>query len=205
MAQRRPDALSLSATSRRPARRTNLPDVILDAALRCFERWGIQRTRVEDIAREAQMPRPHVYRHFAGKDAIVHAVVLRTIERHHERLAERYPIEGPAADLVLGTLISGATDTVTEVAAFTREDSAKITAESLAASPEISAALRGHWAPILEHAKARGELRDHVDVESATQWLVFVQLSFLTLGDSAPPLRESLEAYVLPALLQDAG
>ncbi|WP_354700035.1 hypothetical protein DSM112329_00296 [Paraconexibacter sp. AEG42_29] len=186
-------------------RRANLPEVILDAALRCFERWGIQRTRVEDIAREADMPRPHIYRHFASKDAIVHAVILRAIDRHHARLAERYPVEGPAGALILNTLLAGVRDAATEVQALTQQDSARITAESLAASAEITAALRAHWEPILKHAEARGELRAHIDIAAATRWLVFIQLSYLTLGNQVPPLEESLSAFVLPALVTPSG
>jgi len=185
-------------------RRKDLPEVILGAAISCFERWGIQRTRVEDIAREADVPRPHIYRHYASKDAIVHAVILRAIERHHERLAKRLPIAGPSADLILATLVSGVLDAADEVQALTRVDSAHVTARSLAESPEIMATLQGHWQAVLEHAREREELREHVEIEAATRWLVFVQLSYLALG--SPPkrqLEQEMRAFVLPALLAD--
>lgn len=186
-------------------RRKDIPEVILAAATRCFEQWGIQRTRVEDIAHEADIPRPHIYRHYASKDAIVHAVILRAIERHHDRLARRFPIAGPAADLILATLVSGVRDAAGEVQALTRVDSAHVTARSLADSPEIMAALQGHWQTILEHARERGELREHVEVEAATRWLVFIQLSYLALGTPQPKreLEQELRAFVLPALLTD--
>src|SRR3546814_12924134 len=47
-------------------------DAIVDAAARCFQRWGIARTRIEDIASEVGIVRPHIYRHFESKEAIVH-------------------------------------------------------------------------------------------------------------------------------------
>src|SRR5438445_623657 len=84
---------------------------IVDAAARCFARWGIPRTRVEDIAIEVGIARPHIYRHFASKDAIVHAVVLRQIRHHHRRLSERFPHQGPAADLIIGSLLTGVHET----------------------------------------------------------------------------------------------
>jgi len=195
-------------TAREPAsrrRRRDLPEVILDAAQQCFERWGIQRTRVEDIAAEAGMPRPHIYRHYASKEAIVHAVALRAIRRHHERLSERFPLEGPARQLIVNTLLSGVRDAAQEVQGLTRQDSARITAHSLAESEEITTVLREHWLPILEHARDRGELRSGVDLDAATRWLVFIQLSFLSLGnpDPATEVETTLSQFVLPALLVD--
>jgi AcrR family transcriptional regulator len=206
MARRRSARLPLepgvapSAKATAP-RRQNLPEVILEAAETCFERWGIRRTRVEDIANEAQMPRPHVYRHFASKDAIVHAVVLRAIERHHTRLAERLPIAGPSAPLILDTLRSGVQDAPNDVRALTRSDSAEITAQSLASSPEIVEALRSRWQPVLEHAAARGELRPGVEIDAAARWLVFVQFSVLAF--ERPDVQDELRAFVLPSLLTD--
>jgi len=192
--------------STRRSRRQDLPELILDAAQRCFERWGIQRTRVEDIANEAQMPRPHVYRHYSSKEAIVHAVVLRAIRRHHVRLSNLFPLEGPARELIINTLLSGLRDTSEDIQGLTREDSARITAQSLAESDEITAALREHWRPILEHARSREELRPSVDLDAATRWLVFIQLSLLSLGspDPSTDIAETLSDFVLPALLTNA-
>lgn len=66
------------------------------------------------------------------------------------------------------------------------------------------ATLQGHWQTILQHAREHGELRDHVDVDAATRWLVFVQLSYLALSPKRQRERE-LRAFVLPALLNDAA
>jgi AcrR family transcriptional regulator len=40
---------------------------ILDAAYHCFTRYGVRRTTMEDIAREAGMSRPAVYQHVTNK------------------------------------------------------------------------------------------------------------------------------------------
>jgi AcrR family transcriptional regulator len=192
----------------RPLRPRDTADAIVTAAISCFEQWGIQRTRVEDIALEAGLARPNVYRHFASKEAIIHAVVLRAIQTHHRRLAEHFPLEGSAADLIVGTLISGIRDSGHEVAALTRSDSLHLTARSVASAPEIIAVLRDHWKPVLEYARQQGELRDHVDIDAATRWLVFVQLSHLAIPELDPPpdaLEAELRAFVLAALLTNPG
>lgn len=49
---------------------------IIQAALRCFARWGVSKTTVDDIARDAGISRATVYRTFpAGRDSILDAVV----------------------------------------------------------------------------------------------------------------------------------
>jgi AcrR family transcriptional regulator len=51
-------------------------DRVLGAALRCIARWGVAKTTLDDVAREAGCARATVYRSFpGGKDVLVHAVV----------------------------------------------------------------------------------------------------------------------------------
>ena len=48
---------------------------VIVAAAACVGRWGMTRTRVDDVAREAGLSRATVYRHFpGGKDEILTAV-----------------------------------------------------------------------------------------------------------------------------------
>ena len=49
---------------------------IRDAALVCIGRFGLAKTTVDDIAREAGCSRATLYRYFDGKPAIVRAAVL---------------------------------------------------------------------------------------------------------------------------------
>ena len=49
---------------------------MLEAAYRCVARYGIAKTTVDDIAREAHLSRPTIYRQFpGGKDAVLREVV----------------------------------------------------------------------------------------------------------------------------------
>lgn len=50
-------------------------EAILDAALACFARYGLRRTAMEDIAREAGVSRAALYHHFGGKEALFVALV----------------------------------------------------------------------------------------------------------------------------------
>jgi TetR/AcrR family acrAB operon transcriptional repressor len=53
---------------------------LLDAALVVFSRQGIQATRLEDIAAEANVTRGAIYWHFGGKEGIVRELLHRRID-----------------------------------------------------------------------------------------------------------------------------
>lgn len=55
------------------------PDEVLDAALDLFLAHGFAATRVEDIARRAGLSKGAVYLYFSGKEAILEALVRRSI------------------------------------------------------------------------------------------------------------------------------
>jgi AcrR family transcriptional regulator len=46
-------------------------DRILDAAKTCFVRTGFDRTTMQDIAKEAEMSSPNIYRYFPSKESLV--------------------------------------------------------------------------------------------------------------------------------------
>jgi AcrR family transcriptional regulator len=52
-------------------------EAILDAAVVEFERHGLRRVALEDVARRAGVSRTTIYRRFAGKDELIAAVVER--------------------------------------------------------------------------------------------------------------------------------
>src|ERR671921_2625438 len=59
---------------------------LLDAAGRVFARLGYEAASVEDIAFEAGVGKPTVYRYFAGKEALFEAVFERALDELEGRL-----------------------------------------------------------------------------------------------------------------------
>ena len=69
-------------------------DLILDAAERVFERRGVSRTTLAEIAAEAGLTRGAIYWHFDDKSALFNAMVQRVtlpMERHLSDMAARGP------------------------------------------------------------------------------------------------------------------
>ncbi len=56
-------------------------EALLDAALRCFARKGVADTGIEDVRREAGASPSSVYHQFAGLQALVLALLVRTFGR----------------------------------------------------------------------------------------------------------------------------
>jgi AcrR family transcriptional regulator len=62
---------------------------LLAATLACVARYGIGKTTVEDVAREARLSRATVYRHFpGGKDELITTTIRWETTRFFVRLAE---------------------------------------------------------------------------------------------------------------------
>lgn len=181
---------------------------IVEAAVKCFERWGISRTRVDDIAVEAGMARSQIYKQFNGKDAIVLAVIMESIRQHNRAMREQIPLRGPSDRVILDSMvivIRHAIENRLTAALLNEPESPHVTARALAAQPEVMALLEEYWSGVFDYARRRGELKAHFDPASATRWVIFVQLSYLALPELIPDTDEALIAdlqdYFLPGLL----
>src|SRR5688500_11509071 len=89
---------------------------ICDAALTCVARWGISKTTIEDVAREAGVGRATVYRPVGGKGQLVRAVLVREADRLR-RLVDDAAAQ---ADDLEGVVVAG----VVTVARFLEEHEA---------------------------------------------------------------------------------
>jgi AcrR family transcriptional regulator len=74
---------------------------LVEAAERCIVRWGIRKTSLDDIAREAGVSRATVYRAFpGGKDRVVDAVAAHAVGRFFHALAPELSAAATLEDLV---------------------------------------------------------------------------------------------------------
>lgn len=51
---------------------------ILDAAIACVKRWGIERVTLNDIADEARVARSTVYNYYSNRDEVIRAALLQS-------------------------------------------------------------------------------------------------------------------------------
>jgi AcrR family transcriptional regulator len=79
-----------------------LEQAILDAGTRCIRRWGVAKTSLDDIAREAGCSRATEYRIFpGGRASLWRAIATREVERFFETLSTLLQATGSVEDLLV--------------------------------------------------------------------------------------------------------
>lgn len=78
-------------------RQSERQERILDAAKTCFVRTGFDRTTMQDIAREAAMSSPNIYRYFESKEALVLGLAERDGQQRSAFILE--PLAKPGAGI----------------------------------------------------------------------------------------------------------
>jgi AcrR family transcriptional regulator len=91
-----------------PTRQEDKGGRLRDAALVCVGRFGLAKTTVDDIAREAGCSRATLYRSYDGKPAILRAAVAAELERVAAALIATGRDEPTLADAVVAVVVRGA-------------------------------------------------------------------------------------------------
>lgn len=179
---------------------------LLDAAEVCFERWGLSKTTMDDVATLAHVSRATVYRYFTGRDDLILGVVLRRTEDFYVQLQQVVD----AAPTFPDGIANGVAYSVTAALGDRYLSLVFAPGDALVASGALTSSRRNRTfnlaglRPLLEAAQARGEMREDVSVEDAADWLLRVVLLVLTL----PPDEQEEEAvrrfvlrFVVPGLV----
>lgn len=180
---------------------------LIDAAEACFHRYGLVKTTVEDVASAAEVSRATVYRYFADRDELILAVLLREADVFLDRLRRRVATQPDLGQAlvtgVLYTLKSVATDE--NLALLFAPEAVGTTTTIAGASQALFTITENFLRPILTAARERGELRPEVDIDDASEWLLRVILSLLTVkgpkNRSKAETVKFLEDLLVPSLV----
>ncbi|MBI1843042.1 MAG: TetR/AcrR family transcriptional regulator [Actinobacteria bacterium] len=180
---------------------------LIDAAEACFERYGVMKTTVEDVAGEARVSRATVYRYFEGRDELLLGVLMREGRRFLDRLAA---ILASEADFGIA-LTEGILFTIAgirgddKLALLFTSDAAGTTGSVAGASEAIFALTTEFMRPFIEAAATSGQLRPGLEVDEASEWMLRTVLSFLMVQGPVErdesTLRRYLTTYFLPAVV----
>lgn len=178
---------------------------ILAAAEAVILRYGIPKTTMDDIGREAGVSRPTVYRYFGDRDALVAALIERRSRMLFDRARAFILSHGTFAEQLVEGLIylvdHGRKDPIVRI--LVSPQHMDMTTPIVGGSNLATDLTAEMWAPILLQAMARGEIRDNLDISAVAEWLALVQ--FIMVGrldfnpSHDPDHREMLRAFVLPA------
>ena len=170
-------------------------DKIVDAAIRCFERFGPQRTSMNDVADEAGISRRTLYRQFDDRPALVAEILERRLsELHASVLAHLATYDDIEDALVEGSLFSveaGESDAL--VSEIVRHEHAGTPERFLLRVNEaITARVLESWSAVLERGRAEGRVRSELDDSRVVELIMTVQTVALLRDDLGRDGRRSL-------------
>ena len=193
-----------------PPEQGSATERIVDATLRCVARWGITKTTVDDVAREAGVGRATLYRLFpGGREALLDTVVAAETGRFFDRLDERL-VGVESLEELLVIAISEAAATLEGHAAFqfllAHEPGLVLPHLAFRELDALLARVRSFGAPLL--APPLGGDLDEAAV--AAEWVARIVLSYTScpapnvdLTDDSS-VRTLVRAFVLPGFLVPA-
>ncbi|MGH8998551.1 MAG: TetR/AcrR family transcriptional regulator [Acidimicrobiia bacterium] len=176
-------------------------EAIIAAARACFQRWGLARTRMDDIARRVGIVRPNLYRYFPSKEALAAAVAAEESRRMNHIRRQRLPVRGPVGELIADSIVLGLRLALDDayIVDLLRLENRDLVPETLAtAAPRYE-----YWQPIFAHGRARRELRADLADEDLMRWLTAIQLHFLSnpaLYPTIEDIEREVRLFVVPAI-----
>lgn len=180
-------------------------DIIIDATVECFGRFGIRKTSMEDIADAAKLSRPTIYRYFPTRKHLILEVLVREV-RDHTRLVlpvirqHRYPpralIEGIVFDIE-----TARRHPYTNI--IVSEEGNELLSTVAGSDIALLDAMSEQWLPALTRWREDGYLRADLKMEDVIFWITLFIHNALVPGWLSVPgsrVRRMLATLVAPAI-----
>jgi AcrR family transcriptional regulator len=179
---------------------------LIEAAERCFERHGIRKTTMDDVAREAGISRPSLYRYFSDREELLLTVTAersRALVKKAHRFLARQPSFAEAIVNGLFYLADhGRRDVITR---HLIDPGDSTFSDRMAATHTNEILTSEFWSDYLTAAQASGAMRPDLDLDDVHLWLGNLGLLLMTWLERAPDQkarhRRIIETLVVPALV----
>jgi len=188
-----------------PASEHEARERLMDAAIECLQRYGLDKTGVGDIAAAAGVTRPTIYAYFESRDVLLQSALMRAGAALSARILEHSRSLPSPADQVVEAVLFALREIPNEpgLAVSSRSQAEGFGARAVLrpASLEIARSVLG------ELFADRPELLEEVDeiAEVLIRWL----LSLLSVAGPVPrddsELRALLHRRMIPGLGLGAG
>ncbi|PXX07358.1 TetR/AcrR family transcriptional regulator [Mycolicibacterium moriokaense] len=166
-----------------PTTATDTREVIIESAMACFGKHGLDKTTVVDIARAADVSRSTVYEYFRDKADIVEACAEHSSQKFYREMAKAMG-KGDSLE-----------DKLTHAAVFVTRARRFIEPETYFDADEVGLLLTKNaavllrectefLAPYLAAAKLTGEVRKGLDVVAAGEWFARMLFSLFSTPSS---------------------
>lgn len=150
-------------------------DRVMSAARRCFARFGVAKTTIEDIAGEAGMSRASVYRHVpGGRDQIVLEVLAGESEARLVELVDEVSGHKRFADQLTAALVAniGALRDDEQLAVIFSTGSLRNVTDIPGYFETAVDLVERVLGPLLSNARREGEIRSGLSDRDVAEWLM---------------------------------
>lgn len=182
-----------------------MPDRILTAAYGCFDRYGVAKTTIDDIASAARVSRPTVYKYFANKDDILDRISVLESTKVTAEVRKRIVRRSTTADTLTEVVLL-----VVRVAgenAYVRRlvEMSSIGSHAMSPDTAVHKAYQDLWGGFLNRALDAGEFAADLSLDDITSWLTSAEGMLLVRTSSSPmsdpELRRFVRRFVIEPLL----
>lgn len=185
-------------------------DRILNAALVCFDRFGVGKTTMDDVADAAQLGRMTVYRVFANRTALLEAVAFQKLEGFAAELVRIIKpltsFEEAFITVSMKSIDMALSDPLFMSLMENTGGDGGVERLVVIDDTPIGDLMKKIWGDILARGRASGELRADIEDKELMTWSRDIQYLLLLRDDLDTKGREALlRKFVIPALLSKSA
>jgi AcrR family transcriptional regulator len=199
----KPNSLSVSTGIIRARKRANTENKIIQAARACFERVGVAKTSLQEVAAEAGISRPLLYQFFANRQALLDAMINKEIADTIALQARKMKQHASFVEMVIeGSILGVGLARRDNILMDLIEHSSIKHWPTLLLDPTQPAhhIVFDWWRPVFEKARQTGELRSNLKDHDLMEWIMSMHYMFLLRDDVSPRrMRELLALFITPA------
>ena len=155
---------------------------IVEAALRCFRQFGMQKTTLQDVADSAGLSRATVYRYFPDRAVLITAAIDRATTDMYERAAAAASrgktLETQIAAFVEEQVRAGVDQRARQRVRTTDIDEVFLHTYLRRADQAAQTRMK-FLEPYVQGAHDRGELRKDLSVAEACEWISIAMFSMI--------------------------
>lgn len=186
-------------------RKAQLPgteEQILEAAIRCVKKWGMERVTLNDIATEAGVARSTVYKYYTNRDDVLRAALLQSAYGFGLRLVEHIAQLPTPGEKLIEAVVYGIKTLPEEPSLMLLSDSAlsHLVSEHSLTTPQGLDMGTAMMAFILGEGKYSAE-----EMEEISETAMRFMLSQVSMKSPKARTEEQLRGFVARRLLPAIG
>ena len=176
---------------------------IINAAARCFEQYGPQRTSMDDIAEAAGISRKTLYRIFNDRPKLIQAILesrwAKIAKKIQRRIAKATSFEEALLEGSVTAVSAARSDKLTNDIIHKATDH-NLEQFLLRGNERIYKANQDIWLTAIEEARREGAIKPHLSNDRIIEIIASIHALLLMRDDPPVKQRAFLKDVLLPAV-----